>query len=248
LRFESFDAAYTARLRAADAPTLEHFASYFGELIHLKLRSRVESREVVEDLRQETFTRVLSVLGTEGGLQHAERLGAFVNSVCNNVLLEYYRSRGRTESLEVREEVHPVASEAPDALSRVLSQDEVRAVRRILSKLGERDRDLLKAIFLDERDKDEICRELGVGREYLRVLLHRAKQAFKAVYVKSAAARARERRAPPPSAGGSPEPGVESGGLVSQRPGRPDKPSIKMTRLRLFCTIPVRLVQRHGTP
>jgi len=187
LRFESFDGAYTARLRAADAATLEHFASYFGELIQLKLRSRVESREVAEDLRQETFARVLATLKSEGGLRQADRLGAFVNSVCNNVLFEYYRSRGRTESLESREELYPVASDAPDALSRVLSQDEVKSVRRILSKMNERDRTLLKAIFLDERDKDEVCRELGVGREYLRVLLHRAKQAFKSIYTRTAA-------------------------------------------------------------
>jgi len=195
LQFEAFDAAYTARLRAADPATLDHFASYFGELIQLKLRFRVESREVAEDLRQETFSRVLTTLRTAGGLHHAERLGAFVNSVCNNVLLEYYRSRGRTESLEAHEEHYPVASEEPDALHRVLSQDEVSVVRRILAKMGDRDRDLLRAVFLEERDKDEVCRELGVGREYLRVLLHRAKQAFKSVYVKNMASRSRERRA-----------------------------------------------------
>jgi RNA polymerase sigma-70 factor (ECF subfamily) len=204
---------------------LDHFASYFGELIQLKLRSRVESREVAEDLRQETFTRVLTTLRTEGGLQHAERLGAFVNSVCNNVLLEYYRSRGRTESLEVREEVHPVASEAPDALSRVLSQDEIRAVRRILAKLGKRDRDLLRAVFLEERDKDEVCRELGVGREYLRVLLHRAKQTFKSVYVRNTATGARNQRASrQPSAGAQSLvlnmqdlPGKSPGGRINQQ-------------------------------
>ena len=199
MRFETFDAAYTARLRAADAATLEHFASYFGELIHLKLRSRVESREVIEDLRQETFTRVLVTLKSEAGLHHADRLGSFVNSVCNNVLFEHYRSRGRTESLELREEVHPLASETPDALSSVVSQEEVKTVRRILAKLGDRDRDILRAVFLEERDKDEICREMGVGREYLRVLLHRAKHAFRAVYVRSTASGSRRRRADPAS-------------------------------------------------
>ena len=173
---------------------MEHFASYFGELIQLKLRSRVESREVAEDLRQETFTRVLGALKAEGGLHHADRLGAFVNSVCNNVLFEHYRSRGRTESLESHEEHHPFASQAPDALTCAVSQDEARVVRKILSKLGERDRVLLKAIFLEERDKDDVCREFGVGREYLRVLLHRAKQAFRSVYVRNTEKRSRERR------------------------------------------------------
>jgi RNA polymerase sigma-70 factor, ECF subfamily len=42
----------------------------------------------------------------------------------------------------------------------------------------------LREVFLEERDKDEVCRDYGVDREYLRVLLHRAKQSFKAGYLK----------------------------------------------------------------
>jgi RNA polymerase sigma-70 factor, ECF subfamily len=53
-----------------------------------------------------------------------------------------------------------------------------------LLDLPARDRSLLKAVFLDERDRDEVCREFGVDREYLRVLLHRAKQDFKIEYLK----------------------------------------------------------------
>jgi RNA polymerase sigma-70 factor (ECF subfamily) len=43
----------------------------------------------------------------------------------------------------------------------------------------------LREIFLEERDKDAVCQDFGVDRDYLRVLLHRAKQAFKAVYLKN---------------------------------------------------------------
>jgi RNA polymerase sigma-70 factor (ECF subfamily) len=42
----------------------------------------------------------------------------------------------------------------------------------------------LQAVFIDERDRDQVCREFNVDRDYLRVLLHRAKQEFKTVYVK----------------------------------------------------------------
>jgi len=42
-------------------------------------------------------------------------------------------------------------------------------VREILLDLAPRDRLLLKAVFLDERDRDEVCREFGVDRDYLRV-------------------------------------------------------------------------------
>ena len=56
-------------------------------------------------------------------------------------------------------------------------------VRQILSALTERDRRLLQAVLLEERDKDEVCAELGISREYLRVLVHRAKQSFKSFYI-----------------------------------------------------------------
>jgi hypothetical protein len=49
---------------------------------------------------RETFTRVLTSLKRKGGLAVPETLGAFVNSVCNNVLLEMYRSGSRTTPLE----------------------------------------------------------------------------------------------------------------------------------------------------
>ncbi len=57
-------------------------------------------------------------------------------------------------------------------------------VRRILDEMPRRDRDLLRAIFLEEKDKDAVCREFGVDRDYLRVLLHRAKDKFKVLYEK----------------------------------------------------------------
>jgi RNA polymerase sigma-70 factor, ECF subfamily len=44
---------------------------------------------------------------------------------------------------------------------------------------------LLQSVLLDERDKDEVCAELGLTRDYLRVLVHRAKQSFKSSYMKS---------------------------------------------------------------
>jgi RNA polymerase sigma-70 factor, ECF subfamily len=63
------------------------------------------------------------------------------------------------------------------------AKDTERVVRQILSQLTERDRQLLQSVLLEERDKDEICAEFGISREYLRVLLHRAKQSFKSFYI-----------------------------------------------------------------
>ncbi len=63
LQFHAFDAAYVENLRAGDPRTQEHFVGYFTELLHLKLRARLQSPQAVEDVRQETFARVLAGLG-----------------------------------------------------------------------------------------------------------------------------------------------------------------------------------------
>jgi RNA polymerase sigma-70 factor (ECF subfamily) len=189
LQFHVFDAAYVESLCAGDPQTQEHFVGYFSELLRVKLRSRLQSTHAIEDVCQESFARVFAVLRRDGGLRQPERLGAFVNTVCNYVLMEQYRSSSRTESLDVegRSEVPAAGGNAFDAAS----ERQIQAkVREILVDLPQRDRSLLKAVFIDERDRDEVCLEFGIDREYLRVLLHRAKQEFKAEYLKQSGNRA----------------------------------------------------------
>ena len=182
LQFESFDDAYLNRLRAGDFRTQEHFCEYFGALIRIKLRSRTRSSDAIEDIRQETFSRVLLAV-RDGKIEQPERLGAYVNSMCNHVALEYFRSSTRSDSLGEDEERSLPAAEV-DMVGYLSSKETQKKVREILDKLSERDRRLLREVLLEERDKDEVCRDFGIDREYLRVLLHRAKQAFKAKYLK----------------------------------------------------------------
>jgi RNA polymerase sigma-70 factor (ECF subfamily) len=183
LQFETFDAGYIESLCAGDLGTEEHFVGYFTELLHLKLRSRLQSPHAIEDVRQETFARVLRVLRKDGSLRQPERLGAFVNTVCNNVLLEHYRSSSRIQSID--EEGQPeLPATGIDVLDTIAAKQLKGKVHEILLELPQRDRELLKAVFIDERDRDEVCLEFGVDREYLRVLLYRAKQEFKTEYIK----------------------------------------------------------------
>jgi RNA polymerase sigma-70 factor (ECF subfamily) len=133
-------------------------------------------------VRQETFARVLASLQKDSALRQPERLGSFVNSVCNNVLFEHYRSANRVQPLEA-ESLIDCPEGGPDVFDMLVTNELRRKVREILLKMPIRDRDLLKAVFLDEKDRDEVCRQFEVDREYLRVLLFRARQEFKAAYL-----------------------------------------------------------------
>src|ERR1700682_505519 len=122
VNFVTFDASYVSKLRTGDAPTEQHFITYFSELILLKLRSRLRNQELIEDLKQETFSRTFSLIRSEGGIRHAERLGPLVNSICNNVLMEQYRSSNRVEALE-DETAERLVETRPNALSTVIADD-----------------------------------------------------------------------------------------------------------------------------
>lgn len=183
LQFQTFDADYIEALCAGDRGVQEHFVGYFTELIRLKVRSRLSSRQAQDDVRQETFVRVLTTLRKQNGLRQPERLGAFVNTVCNNVLFEHYRSTSRQDSLDADDQPELPAPGAgvDDVVAKRQLKEEVS---RILNTLSARDRSLLQAVFIEERDREDVCREMGVDGEYLRVLLFRARQSFKAEYLK----------------------------------------------------------------
>jgi RNA polymerase sigma-70 factor (ECF subfamily) len=172
----SFDDEYVRRLRLHDRETEAHFEAYFRELLLIKLRRRLATAEAIEDVRQEVLLRVVAKLDE---LRDGRKLGAFVNAICNHVLMEHYRDDARAARTDYVEPEH----RPYDDIERDLVDEERRArVRRVLTRLPERDADILRALFMDELTKDEVCRRFGVDRGYLRVLLHRAKEKFRAEF------------------------------------------------------------------
>jgi RNA polymerase sigma-70 factor (ECF subfamily) len=180
--FHRFDGEYVQRLRGGDTETERHFIAYFKDLLRIKLRSRLRSPQLVEDACQETFLRVFKTLRSGEEILHPERLGAYVNTVCNHVLLELYRSENRHRPMS-DSSVAYIEDDAPIAEDRLLAVERRVLVRRVIDDLPDIDRRLMRALFVEERDKDEVCKEFKVDRSYLRVLLHRAKLRFRALYL-----------------------------------------------------------------
>ena len=183
LELYSFDASYVQRLKDGHGPTEEHFARYFGDLIRIKANAHMRSREAIDDVRQETLLRVLRNL-RNGVIEHPERFGAYVNAVCSNVLLEFFRRDSRWSQFP--EEEPEFESSETDGESTMMEEQRRDMVRQALAELAPKDRQLLHRIFLDEEDKDAVCREFNVTREHLRVLLHRARGRLRASMSKAA--------------------------------------------------------------
>ncbi len=177
----AFTREYVELLREGDPSTEQHFVTYFDQLLRIKLRARMLASETVEDLRQETYIRVLITLRRDG-VRQPERFGAFVNGTCNNVLQEFYRATSRTSPWD--DSYLELPDRALDGEGLLATKQSKQRVRQVIQDLPKKDRELLRAYFLEEMDKDEVCNQFGVGRDYFRVLLHRAKDKFRVLYEK----------------------------------------------------------------
>jgi RNA polymerase sigma-70 factor (ECF subfamily) len=175
-----FSGDYIQRLVNGDKVVEDHFNQWFRSLLVVKVRRNYRAREIVDDVVQETFLRVLRNLRRDPGLlDQPEKLGAYVCAVCNNVILELTRSENRYVGMEGTEDLKP--DSAADAIESLCDEERRQQVFEIVNALSPRDKALLRLVFLEERSKDEVCREMNVDRDYLRVVLHRAIQRCKSL-------------------------------------------------------------------
>ena len=155
------------------------------EKLRLKLRFKV-SYEVgfacpdVEDIVQETIARLL-VASQNEKIRNQEALGAFLNGICRNVILEYRRRSQRDE---------PMPEVVPEPPGRHLPEADLFELRQAialgLAQLPERDRRILRAFYLEEKTKEEILKQTGLSDQNFRVVLFRAKEKFRAIYLEHA--------------------------------------------------------------
>lgn len=172
-----FDSDYLNRLREGDAETERHFVVHFSNAIRLSLRYRLRSWQLIDDIRQETFLRVLNFLRSDRPMDHPERLGAYVHSVCINVMMELLRASTRHPAMP--ENAQDLVDQGVSPESQAVTTERKDLVRSVLDELPEKDRRILRAVFLEDADKDEVCKRFDVTRDYLRVLVHRAKIRFR---------------------------------------------------------------------
>jgi len=131
----------------------------------------------VDDIVQETLTRFL-LARRDRKILNLEAIGAFVHGICRNVVSEYRRRNLRDAPMpEIVPEPSTVKLPESDAFE--LRQ----AVAHGLDQLSDRDRKVLRAFYLEEKPRAEILRNMALTDENFRVILFRAKERFRAIYL-----------------------------------------------------------------
>jgi RNA polymerase sigma-70 factor, ECF subfamily len=131
----------------------------------------------VDDIVQEALMRFM-VAAREDKIRDQAALGAFLNGICRNVVSEYRRRNMRDE---------PMPEVVPEPPGKAIPEAELfelrQAIAHGLEQLSERDRRVLRSFYLEETSKEEILRQTGMTDENFRVVLCRAKERFRAIYV-----------------------------------------------------------------
>jgi RNA polymerase sigma-70 factor (ECF subfamily) len=151
------------------------------ERLRLKLRYKVlyhvgHGCADVDDLVQESLARFIRAEQRQQ-IRNTEEFGAFLNGVCRNVILEYRRRMRREPNLDQDMPI-PDTGVRPEAEILELRD----AIDSGLAELAERDRTILRALYLEGREKDEICREWNMTDAQFRVVLFRARERFRRAY------------------------------------------------------------------
>jgi RNA polymerase sigma-70 factor (ECF subfamily) len=172
-----FDEKYLQALAARNEDAENYLIAHFSRPVRLSLCARLRSAELIEDGYQETFLRVLAYFRSGKTLGNPVSLPSFVHTTCRNTALELLRRETRHDQLPGN--APEPSDSAPNPEGQMVTEERKGIVRQLLKDLPEKDRELLRRVFLEDEDKDSICAEFQIDRAHLRVLLHRACLRFK---------------------------------------------------------------------
>lgn len=155
------------------------YEKYSARIYFLAL-SELHSKDDAEDVRAETFLRVIQSL-REGKLRSAESLSSYIVGFALNVIREHRRHQSRIDSLENYD--YDVAGEG--SLEDIFLDAETRlAMTEVAKQLKPREQEFLRMYYYEELSKEEISSRLGIREERLRLIKSRALQSFREIYKK----------------------------------------------------------------
>ncbi len=170
------------RIREGDSSAESELIRQFEPGLRVILRRRTGGDHgLLQDLVQETLLIVLQRLRTDS-IEDPLRLAAFAAQTARNLAIASLRKAERQ-----RTDVDTDATDRnPDpgygVAARAADHEAALAVRALLRELPQaRDRLMLKRFYLDDDDKEVICRELELSEAAFNQALSRARRRFRQI-------------------------------------------------------------------
>ncbi|NLE76547.1 MAG: sigma-70 family RNA polymerase sigma factor [Chloroflexi bacterium] len=157
-------------------PSEEFAARYLDYLPRVLnyMRFRGLDEELAQDLTARTFERALA---KRHSLRDEGAFGGWLFRIAHNTLAEHFRRARPQVSLEAAAESGvPLAADGRSPEEALLQAEQQQAIRQLVGRLGERDREILGLKFMAELGNQEIASLLRLTPNHVGVLLYRALQ------------------------------------------------------------------------
>jgi RNA polymerase sigma-70 factor, ECF subfamily len=167
-------------LPAPVADPVSHLTAVYRDFPGLRalILRRVRDPEVAADILQDAAVTTLEKL-RRGEIAHPENLGGYLYRVALNHLRNHRRKdRSAVSSADALEEL--AASDDDADWTSVRDRQWATAARRMLDEMPvARDREVLVRFYLDDEERETICRELQLSEEHFNRVIFRARNRFR---------------------------------------------------------------------
>ena len=175
------DVALIQRVLTGDENAFESLVRKYQKQVHALAFRKTGNFQTAEDITQETFLQVHQKLAT---LNDPTKFSGWLYAIANHLCIAWYRkNRLQTEALQ---EIY-ISEIETEAYSRYIAREHVKTtaeaqhdlVKSLLTKLKERDREVITLHYFEEMTSSEIGEFLGIPENTIKSRLHRARQQLK---------------------------------------------------------------------
>ena len=164
-----------------DAISNEFIKEHYTGLYNLLLR-RIRDANITQEILQEAVATTIAH-SRAGRISDPKRLGGYVYRVALNLYRNYRREYANRPGVHATdEEVDQLPAQRVTEEEAAMNGSIMRHVVAIIESLPTaRDREIVKRYYLDEEEKEEICRSLQLTPLHFDRVIHRARQRMRAL-------------------------------------------------------------------
>ncbi len=165
------EAGWLKKLNRRDKEAFGQCYDFYAPRLYRHAFYRLSSKELAEDIVSDVFIKTWEFLTDP--TQKIENLRAFLYRVANNLIVDYYRGKGRQPIL-IDEEMEAKLGDHGRGAEKLNKDAEVKEILKSLEKLPEETRELLIWRYIDGLKIGEIAALTGKTRNAVYVAIHRA--------------------------------------------------------------------------
>ena len=170
------------RIREGDVSAEGELVRQFEPGLRVLLRRRTGGDNgLLQDLVQETLLVVIQRL-RGAGIEDPQKLAAFAAQTARNLAIASLRKAERQKTVVDSDATGRNADPGQGVAGIASDLEAALAVRALLREMPQpRDRLMLKRFYLDDHDKDTICREMELTEAAFNQALSRARRRFRQI-------------------------------------------------------------------